>query len=185
MSDIPVQGLALLVIDAQPTFLKVMPSPEVFLRRCQLAVGAAALLGIPVFFTEQVPGKLGPTHPDLLQAAGSERAVFGKTAFSALAAPGLAEGLRKAGVAHVLLCGLEGPVCVYQTAVEALRAEMGVTLLADAVTARRADDTVACFASLRHAGAQVLPVETVFYALLGGAEHSRFRAFTDLVKQAG
>jgi nicotinamidase-related amidase len=185
MSGSPSQGLALLVVDVQPTFLKVMPAPDVFLRRCRLAVGAAGLLGLPVYFTEQVPAKLGPTHPDLLEAAGEQRAVFGKTAFSALAAPGLAEGLRKAGIVHLLVCGLEGPVCVHQTAVEALRSELGVTLLADAVTGRRAEDTQACFAALRHAGAQVLPVETVFYSLLGDATDPRFRAFTELVKQAG
>lgn len=184
MSESPAQGVALLVIDAQPTFLGVMPAPEVFLRRCRLAIGAARLLGVPVYFTEQVPAKLGPTHPDLLAAAGDPARVFGKTAFSALAAPQLAESLREAGIAHLLLCGLEGPVCVYQTAVEALRSETGVTLLSDAIAARRAEDAECCFASLRHAGAQVLPVETVFYALLGGATHPCFRGFTELVKQA-
>ena len=184
MSDAPVPGLALLVVDVQPTFLKVMPEPERFLRRCHLAVSAAALLGVPVFFTEQVPAKLGPTHPDLLLAAGPDRVVFGKTAFYAIGAPGLVEGLRQAGVAHVLVCGLEGPVCVYQTALDLLRAEFGVTLLSDAVTARRSDDLQVVLAALRAAGAQVLPVETVCYALLADATHPRFRAFTDLVKQA-
>ncbi len=180
----PSGGAALLVVDVQPSFLRAMPGGEACLRRCRLAVGAARLLGLPVFFTEQVPAKLGPTHPELLLAAGEGAQVFGKTAFSALGAPGLTEALRAAGVAHVLLAGLEGPVCVHQTAVAALRADFGVTLLADAIAERRPDDGAACLAALRHAGATVLPVETVFYALLGDAADPRFRAFTDLVKQA-
>jgi nicotinamidase-related amidase len=185
MSDeSPSGGAALLVVDVQPTFLRVMPAGEACLRRCRLAVGAARLLGLPIFFTEQVPAKLGPTHPDLLRAAGETPRVFGKTAFSALGAAGLPEALRAAGVTHLLIAGLEGPVCVHQTAVAALRTDLGVTLLADAITERRTEDGAACLAALRHAGATVLPVETVFYALLGDAADPRFRAFTELVKQA-
>ena len=180
----PSGGAALLVVDVQPTFLRVMPAGEACLRRCRLAVAAARLLGLPIFFTEQVPAKLGPTHPDLLVAAGDSPRVFGKTAFSAFGAPGLTEALRAAGIAHLLIIGLEGPVCVHQTAIAARRADLGVTLLDDAITERRPEDGAVCRAAWRHAGATVLPVETVFYALLGDAADPRFRAFTELVKQA-
>ena len=40
-----------------------------------LARAGAVHIPIPVFFTEQVPAKLGPTHPELLAAAGEHRAV--------------------------------------------------------------------------------------------------------------
>jgi isochorismate hydrolase len=73
---------------------------------------------------------------------------------------------------------------VHQTAVAALRADFGVTLLADAITERRPEDGAVSLAALRHGGATILPVETVFYALLGDAADPRFRAFTELVKQA-
>lgn len=184
MSATPATGVALLVIDVQPTFLKAVRDGEGCLRRCLLAAAAARLLGVPVLFTEQVPAKLGPTHPDLLLAAGEGRAVFGKTAFSAFGAPGLAEAFGKLQVSQLLLCGLEIPVCVYQTAMDALREGMGVTILSDAVAGRRTDDGQACLEALRAAGAHILPTETVFYALLGDATHPQFRAFTDLVKQA-
>lgn len=184
MTADPAEGALLLVIDVQPTFLKAMPEGDACLRRCQLAVAAAQLLGLPVIFTEQVPGKLGPTHPGLLSAAGETRAVFGKTAFSAFGAPGLKEALDKADATQLLICGLEIPVCVFQTAMDALREGLGVTILCDAVTGRRDDDGRACLEALRAAGAHVLPVETVFYALLGDAGHPRFRGFTELVKQA-
>ncbi|MEY3813501.1 MAG: hypothetical protein RL495_1448, partial [Verrucomicrobiota bacterium] len=184
MSDTPTTGVALLVVDVQPTFLKAMPEGEACLRRCLLAAGAAKLLGVPVLFTEQVPAKLGPTHPDLLLVAGEGRAVFGKTAFSAFGAPGLVEAFGKMQVSQLLICGLEIPVCVYQTAMDALREGMGVTVLSDAVTCRRSEDGRACLEALRAAGAHVLPTETVFYAMIGDATHPQFRAFTELVKQA-
>ena len=37
----------------------------------------------------------------------------------------------------------------------------------------------------RAAGVAVLPVETVFYSALRGADHPAFREFTDLVKRFG
>ena len=183
MSESPVPHLALLVVDVQPSFLKAMPDAEAFLKRCALAVGAAKLLGIPVIFTEQVPAKLGGTHPDLLAAAGEGAVVVGKTAFSAFGGEALGPVLSARGIDNLLVCGLEGPVCVYQTAVDALRNEVGVTLLSDAITARRTADQEACFAMLRQHGAVVLPVETVFYALVRDAQSAHFRAFTELVKR--
>ena len=110
--------------------------------------------------------------------------MFGKTAFSAFGAPGLTEAFGKTEVSQLLICGLEIPVCVYQTAMDALREGLGVTILSDAVTGRRSADGLTCLEALRAAGAHVLPTETVFYAMLGDATHPRFRAFTELVKQA-
>jgi len=176
-------GLALLVVDVQTAFLPAMSQGERCLRRCELAVKAARLLGLPIFFTEQVPHKLGPTHPDLLQSAGETAQFFAKTSFSAWAVEGLVQACEAQGIEHLLICGLEGPVCVYQSALQAQQALGGVTILADAVTERRPEDTAVCWATLRSAGVQVLPTETVFYALVGGAQHPQFKAFTDLIKR--
>jgi len=60
-----------------------------------------------------------------------------------------------------------------------------VTILSDAVGARRSDDARACLESLVRAGVFVLPSETVFYALLRDVSHPFFRAFTKLVKRFG
>ena len=175
---------ALLLIDLQPPFLGAVAAGPAVLARARLAARAAALLGLPVYATEQVPEKLGATDASLLAAAGDDARVFPKSAFSSLAAPGLLDRIRDQGVDHLLLAGVEGPICVHQTAVQALAEGLGVTLLCDAVGARRPADQDACLAALARAGAHVLPVETVFYALLGGAGHPAFRDFTRLVKEA-
>ena len=59
-----------------------------------------------------------------------------------------AELLDQRQISHLLLCGIETPVCIYQTALDALRAGVQVTLLADAIGARRADDAAACLEAL-------------------------------------
>jgi nicotinamidase-related amidase len=175
---------ALLLVDLQTSLLGVVADGPAVLARARLAASAAARLGLPIFLTEQVPGKLGGSDVSLVAAAGPGAAVFPKSAFSALAAPGLLERFRGQGVDHLLVAGLEGAVCVHQTAIQALAEGMGVTLLCDAIGSRRPDDQAVCLAALARAGAHVLPVETVLYALLGGADHPSFRDLTRLVKEA-
>jgi nicotinamidase-related amidase len=180
----PVTGVVLLCIDLQPTFLNAIPGSPQVLQRCAFAIEAAAGLGLPVVFTEQVPQKLGGTAPALLELA-DKPAVWGKITFSALADDGIRDALRKRAPDHLLLCGVETSVCVYQTALDALDAHYQVTVLTDAVGGRRSDDAQAALAALARAGVQVLPSETVFYSLLGNASHPFFRGYTQLVKKYG
>ena len=182
----PISGALLLCLDLQPVFLRAVGNGVRVQRRCAFAIAAAHGLGMPVAFTEQVPAKLGGTEPALLALAGSA-AVHPKDTFSALAA---GSGVRAAltetrPIEHLILCGLETPICVFQTAVDALQAGLAVTVLTDCVGARREADGVACLAALARAGAHVLPSETVLYSIVGGATHPFFRAFTELVKNYG
>ena len=75
-------------------------------------LAAAAGLGLPVVFTEQVPAKLGPTAPTLLALAPSAP-VFGKDSFSALAEEAVrAELLDQRQVSHLLRPQLDGLVAL-------------------------------------------------------------------------
>lgn len=174
--------LLLLCLDLQPALLNAMPHGASTLRRCQLAVAAAQGLGLAVAFTEQVPAKLGSTEPTLL-AQAPHAAIWPKHSFSAFADSDINHVLiaeRKVG--HLLICGLETAICVYQTAADALAENIEVTLLSDAVCGRREEDSRAALAALSRLGAHVLPVETVFYSILRDARHPFFRTFTTLVK---
>ncbi len=174
----------LLCIDLQPAFLAAIPDSQRVHWRCSFALEAAKGLGLPVVFTEQVPAKLGHTAEDLLKLADRPVAM-GKDAFSALGDKAIAAHLKACGTKHLLICGIETPVCVYQSAVDARQAGYEVTLLIDCLGARRAADATAVLAHLAQAGCSVLPAETVFYTLLRDAKHPFFRAYTQLVKKYG
>jgi nicotinamidase-related amidase len=175
----------LLCLDMQPVFVRAIRDGPRIQRRCAFAISAAVAIGVPVTFTEQVPGKLGNTDPELLELA-PQAGVWGKNTFSALADDGIRDALTmKSDVHHLLICGLETPVCVYQTAVAGVAEGMQVTVLSDAVGARRPEDAQACLDAMGRAGVQVLPAETVFYALLRDVSHPFFRAYTQLVKAYG
>ncbi len=178
-----IDGALLLCMDLQPVFIDVIADGPRVLRRCQFAVETAAGLGLRTAFTEQMPQKLGGTAPGLLALAGKKSPVFGKATFSALDDDGIRDALRVLDVEHLILCGLETPICLYQTALAAIDHQLQITLLSDCIGARRPDDAAACLPALTKLGVHVLPSETVFYALLHDAKHPFFKDFTKLVKK--
>jgi nicotinamidase-related amidase len=181
MSD-PSRHLGLLLVDLQDCFLQAIPDRESILARTSFVLKAARLLDIPVVVTEQLPEKLGPTTESLRQAWAPNTPVFAKSGFSAFAAEGLDRWIESNQIDHLLLAGIESSICIYQTAVQALSDDLGVTLLADCIGQRRPQDREPVLRQLLAMDAHVLPSETIFYSLLGSAEHPAFREFTALVK---
>jgi len=180
----PPPGLALLIVDAQDVFLRLLPAAGTpLLRRCAFAAAAARLLEIPIALTEQAPAKFGATNAAVREAVGTDAPAFAKTGFSAFAAGALGEWLRKRGATHLLVAGFETPICVYLTVLDALAADFEVTVLTDATGGRRPDDFPPVWRMLESAGARLLPSETIFYSILRDATHPRFREFTGLVKK--
>ena len=174
----------LLCVDLQPLFLATVPNGQEVHWRCSFAIEAAQGLGVPVLFTEQVPEKLGNVAPDL-RGLAPEATVLAKDRFSALGDDAIGAHVRACGTRQLLLCGLETPICIYQTALDALADGYEVTLLAACIGSRRGGDAASALAQLARAGCAVLPAETVFYALLHDAKHPFFKPFTALVKKYG
>ncbi len=175
--------LGLLAIDLQPVYTTLMPDSETFLKRVQFTIEAATLLGIPTFFTEQNPSRLGGTHPEVLACAPEAPPPFAKTHFSALKDDTTLNAIRESPIDHLLLIGLESSICIYQSALDALPQDIGITILTDATASRRAEDKPVVDDALEKAGCTLLPSETVFYSILGTSDHPQFRDLLSLVKK--
>ena len=178
----PSKHLGLLLIDFQDVFLKEIPDRERLLKRSTFALKAAELLGVSVAVTEQIPGKLGATTEAISCYWEVNTPVFDKSAFSAFEAEGLQRWIESKQIDHLLLAGIETSICVYQTALQALSADIGVTLLSDCISERRLEDRAPVLKQLLSMDAHILPSETIFYSLIGSAEHPQFRKFNELVK---
>ena len=188
MEDFETESLAdslvLWVVDMQPTLLKAIDPDGALLRRTEFAIRAAKLLGMRVIFTEQVPEKLGPTAPLLIEAAGGEdqALVFSKTAFNGFGAPGIDRFFAGLEDTHLIIAGIETPICIYQTVLDGLGRDFQITLFSDCIGARREEDATHIIRVLAGAGATILPSESVFYSILAEAGHPAFQEFTQLVK---
>lgn len=182
MSTIP--STLLVCVDMQPIFLRAMADAVTLQKRCAFALSAAQGLGLPIIFSEQVPEKLGGTEASLLNLAPDAQ-VFAKNTFSIFANEAIRTAIKAHSPERLLICGIETPVCVYQSVRDALQQNIPATILSDAISARRSNDAQDCLKALTRDGAEILPAETVFYAMLGSVQHPFFKPYTQLVKTHG
>jgi hypothetical protein len=174
-----VEGLGCLLIDLQDGFLKAIPGKDEITNRAIFIAKACNLLGIPLYISEQVPEKLGSTTTGI---PTDQAFVYGKNSFSAWDNPAFQSRIEADQITHLLVAGIETPICVYQTILAARRDDMAVTLLSDAIGCRRPGDAPSVIRTLQDHGTLHLPSESIFYSILGNTTHPHFRSFTQLVK---
>jgi nicotinamidase-related amidase len=173
---------ALLVIDVQERFRMQIAAFERMVGRIRTLVQGAALLDVPVVVTEQYPQGLGPTVAELAEVLdGAE--TLEKRSFSAAAAPGFDDLMRRLGRHQLVLVGLETHVCVHQTATDLLRGGRSVHAAVDAIESRDPAARAAALVRLAADGVHTTTVETALFELLRTADHERFRDVQALIKE--
>ena len=199
----------LVLVDYQTRLMPaIADAPPVLANAVRLA-RLAALLQVPAWYTEQNPGKLGPTVPELQAAAHAAGArSLPKMSFGACP-DGLLEALRPpqpqrkdpAGNARslpkhlqkavpveaeprgsIVIAGCEAHVCLLQTALQLLEEEFEVWVVADACGSRTERNRDAAFDRLAGNGAELVTTEMVAFEWLGSAEHPLFRDVHALIK---
>ena len=174
-------GLAGLIIDAQPRLLGGIGNQEQLIDSVKVFAHSMCSLNVPLALTEQVPDKLGPTERKVLEACPGAP-TLSKDSFSAFGCPKFEEWISTGRIEHLLLTGIETPICVYLTAVDAVRHGLTVTILTDCVGCRRAEDGKWALRKLENLGCHLLPLESLLYAMLKSAKHEEFRSISALVK---
>jgi nicotinamidase-related amidase len=108
--------------------------------------------------------------------------VLTKTSFSCCEAPGFLGTLDRERRPQVVLCGMEGHVCVLQTALELHELGWQVFVVEDAVCSRSPVHQGNALERMRQAGVIATNTESVLFEWLRDASHSQFRAVSALVK---
>ena len=169
----------LAVVDMQPSFLAGIVDGERVLARTEFMVRCAHVLGIPVFATEQYPDRMGHTETSLLELLG-DAVVEGKMVFSAW--PALSKWLPR-DRDQIVICGIETPICVNQTAQQVTAMDFRAFVVEDAVGARSALMHSNGVERMRRAGCQIAHSESVVYEWMRTADHPHFREVLKLVKE--
>lgn len=170
----------LLVIDMQPNFLAAIHEADRVLNRTIFLVRVAKTLGVPIFVTEQYPDRMGHTHEELLPHLESAR-VSGKMVFSAFP---LLEAWRTPEKDQVVICGIETPICVNQTAHDAREAGLSVFVAEDAVGGRSEMMHRNGLERMRSIGCEIAHGDSIVYEWMRTAEHPHFRDILKIVKEA-
>lgn len=179
MPAINADETTLLAIDFQSRLMPAIAEGEGVLAAASRVIRAAALLDIPVLYTEQNPAGLGETVAPL-QALAPRRVVT-KTTFDASRAPDFWDSLGPRR-AHVAI-GCESHVCVLQTVLGLRAAGHHVYLVADAVGSRDPENKARALSRLAAAGVEIVTSEMVIFEWLGSAEHPRFRDVLPIIKE--
>jgi isochorismate hydrolase len=83
---------------------------------------------------------------------------------------------------QILLCGIETHVCIYQTAIDLLRQDFNVEVIADAVSSRALENKQIALNRLSTEGVKISCTEMVLFELLKTAEHPQFKQVAKLIK---
>lgn len=177
MRTIDPKTCTLLLIDFQARLMPAIHDGATALANARRLLDAAALLGIPVLFTEQNAKGLGPTVADL---APDEGAVAHKMTFDACRSDGFLD--RLTDKPDVVVAGCEAHVCVLQTVLGLLDAGRRVFLVRDALGARRAENKDCALHRAQRHGAEIVTTEMVIFEWLETSEHPRFREAVALIK---
>jgi len=169
----------LLMVDLQPRVYQTLPGHEIWAETSLFLLQGAKELGIPTFFTEQTPAKLGPTDSRFLPFA---QGLFSKNEFSAGLGAGLLEAIQAAGCRSLVIAGLETHICIQQTALQFKEWDFRVGVVADAVVAGSARDHDMALRRMGGLGIEILTVESILMEWTQSSQHPAFRAISSLLK---
>jgi nicotinamidase-related amidase len=167
---------ALLVVDFQARLMPAIHEADAAVENARRLLQVAALVDVPVLFTEQNPKGLGATVPGLAEG----HAVSHKMFFDACREPGFVLSLPDRP--SIVVAGCEAHVCVLQTVLGLLDLGRKVYLVRDALGARRPESKETAIRRMEGHGAEIVTTEMVVFEWLATADHPRFREGVSLVK---
>ena len=80
------------------------------------------------------------------------------------------------------ILGIESSICIFLTAMDAIRENIEVTIISDCVGCRIPADGKMCLDQLQENGAQIIPLETYLFGKLASSAHPRFKEISQLIK---
>lgn len=192
----------LVLVDYQEKLMPAIYEHEKVLENAITLGKLAKLFQVPVWGTEQNPGKLGGNAPEV--RALCDRTIS-KMMFGA-AYDGLLDVLRPQSKAaagnarslprhlqkkrqeqedardQIVIAGCEAHVCLMQTALDLLAEDLTVWVVTDACSSRTERNRDAAFDRLAGAGAELVTTEMVAFEWCRSADHPDFRAMLELIK---
>jgi len=83
---------------------------------------------------------------------------------------------------QILISGIEGHICVYQTACDLVRNGYQVHAVTDVISSRNPINRQLSFDMMQQAGARLTGTETVLFELLKLAQGDKFKKISQIVK---
>jgi nicotinamidase-related amidase len=174
---------ALLVIDIQQKLLPPIFNREELVRNSRLLIRLAGILNIPVMMSAQNPRGLGNTITEITELLPGVKEIA-KVEFGCFGCDDFVAALRElpGHRTTALICGMEGHICVMQTALGALQNGYVVHVASDAVGSRTESNWRMGLRRMEAAGCVISSTEMMIYELLRRSGTAEFKELLPFVK---
>lgn len=173
----------LMIVDPQERLMAAIYEADRVVRNASLLIHCAKTLEIPIMATTQYKKGLGPFVPELEELL-SDVPCLDKIEFNGCANPAVNKMIHSLPktVDTLLLAGAEAHICIFQTAMGALKAGYQPWIAADAVSSREKRNAELALSRMQSLGMTVGPTEMAVYELLQRAGSSAFKAMLPHLK---
>jgi nicotinamidase-related amidase len=172
---------ALVVIDIQDPLLKVIYEGERVVANAIKLIETAKVFDMPILVPLQYAKRMGDVTQPIADVLPDDRR-FDKMTFSCLGSPDFLQALQAIGRTQVILCGIEGHVCVSQTAHDLLSRGYSVHVIKDAVSSRMREDWECAVDKMRASGCVISSTEMAIFELTRDSSIPEFKRILPIVK---
>lgn len=175
---------ALVIIDVQEKLMPVIHDRPAITTNIDRLIRGCHILDVPALLTEQYVKGLGATVPEVRRAfeETSGYSPIEKSCFSGLRCAPFHNALQRLDRRQILVAGVETHVCVFQTVRDLLQAGYQVSIVADAVSSRTAENRDIGLQRMISDGAKLSSTEMALFDLLVQSATDEFRSISQLVK---
>lgn len=171
---------AVVLIDVQGKLATLMSDYPQSIEKITQLIKGANVLNLPILWLEQYPQGLGPTVDTI--SAEIDGQPIEKITYSAWRTDEFKRALIASNKKHILLCGIEAHICVYQTAKDLKRAGFQVEVVTDAIDSRTAENKQLAITRLQQEEIMLTSVEMAFFELLEIAQGDDFKRISRIIK---
>ncbi len=172
----------LFLVDLQKVMLELCVHKEDVVRNVTALLDMAAVLHVPVLFSQHNAEKLGPFLPELTSTVPNPL-ILDKLEFSCFENEAMAQAVAASGRTTLILAGIETHVCIFHTGAHGVRLGYTVHVVSDAVTSRSEHNRSIGLQRLDRAGAVITSTEMITFEWLNRAGTPQFRQALPILKR--
>jgi len=171
---------AFVLVDIQEKFVPVIKDADEVIKNSNILTKASEILKIPLIVTEQYPKGLGHTSKKI--NLPDKKFFIEKINFSCFGSKEFVKKIKELRIDSIILFGVEAHVCIFKTALDALKNNIDVYVIADAVSSRTIKNKSIAIEWMRESGAFIASTEMILFQLLDKAGTEEFKLISKLIK---
>ncbi len=164
-------SINILFCDIQEKYIKKIANYQELLQKTKVIAEISKTLKLNQIITEQKPEVFGSTVPEITQFLNEKSKITQKSRFAMFSE----EELDKMPIDDVyVLLGIEAHICVYQTAINFIKKDRNLIVLADAISSSNLGERKIALDILRDIGCYVTTCQGLVFLMLQDALDENF-----------